>query len=171
MESMDRVLAYRNFLAAEDHLDELMDTVSSSSEKQLLDGLKCEIEHIRDGVMPAETKSEFHCVVKHLSAAYEACREIAKTTHGDDDKERVAAVRHILIAFLEMLWDRKIITCERCGADGIQTSIGTNNEGASSNGEPAGAIQSVGDGGVTSIRSSEEPRISGDYTGWSAGTD
>lgn len=117
-EDLDRLLAYRNFLAAEDHLDELLYSPESSEEQSFLTGIKNEIEFLRDDVMPKEINRDFHCVVKHLSTAYEACREVAKATHEDLDINRANACRGILISVLERLWGRKIITCERCHLHG-----------------------------------------------------
>lgn len=113
-EDLDRLLAYRNFLAAEDHIDELLYSPSSSEEQALLTGLKNEIEYLRDGVMPKETDKNYHCVVKHLSTAYEACREVAKATHNELDINRANACRGLLNAVLEKLWGREITKCERC---------------------------------------------------------
>ena len=113
-EDLDRLLAYRNFLAAEDHLDELLGGVHSTEEESFLTGIKNEVEYLRDDIMPKEVNKDFHCVVKHIATAYEACREVAKATHEDLDIERAKAVRSLLVTLLEKLWDRKIVTCERC---------------------------------------------------------
>ena len=113
-EDLDRLLAYRNFLAAEDHLDELLYSPASSEEQTFLTGLKNEIEYLRDDVMPKEVNKDFHCVVKHLSTAYEACREVAKATHDELDINRANACRGLLNTVLEKLWGREITKCERC---------------------------------------------------------
>ena len=102
-EDLDRLLAYRNFLAAEDHLDELLYSPASSEEQTFLTGLKNEIEYLRDDVMPKETDKNYHCVVKHLSTAYEACREVAKATHDELDINRANACRGLLNTVLEKL--------------------------------------------------------------------
>lgn len=117
-EDLDRLLAYRNFLAAEDHLDELLGGASSLEEERFLEGIKNEIEYLRDDVMPKEVNKDFHCVVKHIATAYEACREVAKATHEELDINRARATRDLLITLLEKLWDRKVITCERCKLHG-----------------------------------------------------
>lgn len=119
-EDLDRLLAYRNFLAAEDHLDELLYSPATSEEQAFLTGLKNEIEYMRDDVMPREVNKDFHCIVKHLSIAYEACREVAKATHDELDINRANACRGLLNTVLEKLWGRKIITCERCKDGRIQ---------------------------------------------------
>ena len=119
-EDLDRLLAYRNFLAAEDHLDELLGGASSLEEERFLEGIKNEIEYLRDDVMPKEVNKDFHCVVKHIATAYEACREVAKATHEELDVNRARATRDLLITLLEKLWDRKVITCERCKDGRIQ---------------------------------------------------
>lgn len=113
-EDLDRLLAYRNYLAAEDHLDELLGGVHTLEEERFLEGVKNEIEYLRDDVMPKEANKDFHCVVKHIATAYEACREVAKATHDELDINRARATRDLLITLLEKLWDRKVITCERC---------------------------------------------------------
>lgn len=119
-EDLDRLLAYRNFLAAEDHLDELLYSPATSEEQAFLTGLKNEIEYLRDDVMPKEVNKDFHCVVKHLSTAYEACREVAKATHDELDINRANACRGLLNTVLEKLWGRKITICERCKDGRIQ---------------------------------------------------
>ncbi len=119
-EDLDRLLAYRNFLAAEDHLDELLYSPATSEEQSFLTGLKNEIEYMRDDVMPREVNKDFHCIVKHLSIAYEACREVAKATHDELDINRANACRGLLNTVLEKLWGRKITTCERCKDGRIQ---------------------------------------------------
>lgn len=116
-EDLDRLLAYRNFLAAEDHLDELLYSPSTSEEKAFLQGIKNEIVYMRDDVMPAEVNKEYHCLVKHLATAYEACREVAKATQSDLDVYRAEGAQKILLRCLERLWGRKVITCERCGKE------------------------------------------------------
>lgn len=117
-EDLDRLLAYRNFLAAEDHLDELLYSPVTSEEQNFLTGLKNEIEYLRDDVMPKETNKDYHCVVKHLSVAYEACREVAKATHDELDINRANACRGLLNTVLEKLWGREITKCERCKLHG-----------------------------------------------------
>lgn len=112
-EDLDRLLAYRNFLAAEDHLDELIGGIHSQEEGNFLMGIKNEIEFLRDDVMPKEVDKDYHCVVKHVATAYEACREVAKATHDELDINRARATRDLLIGLLEKLWGRRIITCER----------------------------------------------------------
>ena len=156
-EDLDRLLAYRNFLAAEDHLDELIGGIHSQEEGNFLMGIKNEIEFLRDDVMPKEVDKDYHCVVKHVATAYEACREVAKATHDELDINRARATRDLLIGLLEKLWGRRIITCERCKdaarrvqAEGAGDSAETINDGLSGNG-----VQRVGDDRVVSIFGSE----------------
>lgn len=148
-EDLDRLLAYRNFLAAEDHLDELLYSPASSEEESFLTGLKNEIEFLRDDVMPKEDNKEFHCIVKHLSVAYEACREVAKATHHELDINRANACRGLLTTVLERLWGRKVVTCERCGVKDGPRAIQDEDTGDSTeaiiDGLTGGSLQ--GDGG------------------------
>jgi len=117
-EDLDRLLAYRNFLAAEDHLDELLGGLASTEDEAFITGIKNEIEYLRDDVMPKEVNKDFHCVVKHIATAYEACREVAKATHEELDITRAKACRELLVTLLEKLWGREVITCERCKLHG-----------------------------------------------------
>ena len=131
-EDLDRLLAYRNFLAAEDHLDELLYAPGTKEQEVFLTGLKNEIEYLRDDVMPKETDKDFHCIAKHLSLAYEACREVAKATHDELDINRANACRGLLTTVLEKLWGRKVITCERCGKKEEDAIRGIQNEDSGS---------------------------------------
>lgn len=114
-ESMDRLLAYRNFLAAEDHLDELLYSPHNQEEQIFLDGVKEEIEQLRSVIMPEEVNKEYHCLVKHVATAYEACREVHKASELVDDLEIAKRTQTLLYELLEHLWGRKIVNCERCG--------------------------------------------------------
>lgn len=111
--AMDRLLAYRNLLCAEDHIDELRSSADAETLKKL-DTYKHIIEGVRDQVMPPEANADYHCVVKHLSASYEAMREVAKTSGKDEDDANAIIVRDILLEFLELLWGYKPEKCERC---------------------------------------------------------
>lgn len=128
-EDLDRLLAYRSFLAAEDHVSELLYSPESAEQKAYLQGVKNELEYLRDDVMPAEVNKEYHCLVKHLATAYEACREVAKATHDELDEYRAEATQRLLIGLLEKLWGRKIVTCERCGVKEDDESRGIQEEG------------------------------------------
>ena len=142
-EDLDRLLAYRNFLAAEDHLDELLGgTVPHEMESYLM-GVKNEIEYLRDDVMPKEANKDFHCLVKHVATAYEACREVAKATHYELDINRANATRDLLMSLLEKLWDRKVIKCERCkdATRGIQDEGAGSASEASDDGLSRGSVQ------------------------------
>lgn len=156
-EDLDRLLAYRNFLAAEDHLDELLYSPASSEEEFFLTGLKNEVEYLRDDVMPKEVNKEFHCVVKHLSLAYEACREVAKATHEELDISRANACRGLLNTVLERLWGRKIIVCERCGVKeedgGIQAESAGGSAETIDDGFTGRSLQGDGSDRIASISS------------------
>lgn len=163
-EDLDRLLAYRNFLAAEDHLDELLGGVHSIEEESFLTGIKNEVEYLRDDIMPKEVNKDFHCVVKHIATAYEACREVAKATHEDLDIERAKAVRSLLVTLLEKLWDRKIVTCERCmnyEPRGIQTEDSGDIIVSTFDGFSGKPIQGVGDNRVDGLYGREAVSYSG----------
>lgn len=161
-EDLDRLLAYRNFLAAEDHLDELLYSPSSSEELSFLTGLKNEIEYLRDDIMPKEVDKEFHCVVKHLSVAYEACREVAKVTHDELDINRANACRGLLITVLEKLWGRKVNKCERCKDGGIQEESTRDTSETFTDGLSGRSIQGISIGGITGLPGSETSDNLGD---------
>jgi hypothetical protein len=169
-ESMDRVLAYRNFLAAEDHLDELLSQASSSDERAILNGIKWNIIYLRDDVMPKEVNKDYHCVVKHVATAYEACREVAKATHDELDINRARATRDLLIGLLERLWGRRIITCERCkdAARRVQAESAGDSTETTDDGLARDSIQRVGDDRVISIFGSEAVH---DFRGETDGTE
>lgn len=154
-EDLDRLLAYRNFLAAEDHLDELLYSPASSEEQSFLTGLKNEIEYLRDDVMPKETNKDYHCVVKHLSTAYEACREVAKATHDELDINRANACRGLLNTVLEKLWGRKIITCERCKDGRIQEESAGDTAEAIDDGFTGRSVQGISPDRIVSVSCSK----------------
>lgn len=154
-EDLDRLLAYRNFLAAEDHLDELIGGAHTSEEETFLTGVKNEIEYLRDDIMPREVNKDFHCVVKHVATAYEACREVAKATHEELDIARAKAVRSLLITLLEKLWGRKVITCERCKDGRLQEEGSGNTAETFDDGFARGSIQGISSDRITSVSSSE----------------
>lgn len=114
---MDRLLAYRNYLAAEDHLDELINKAESSDEKIALRILKAEVIICRDRIMPEEKDSRYHCLVKHLATAYEACREVCKAENTADNNAVMSLTYEALIDALQRLWGRDIEICERCKKD------------------------------------------------------
>lgn len=116
-ESMDRVLVYRNLLAAEDHLDEVKDKLTTKDKLDWVKQEKSAIETIRDQVMPEEADSDFHCYVKHLAIAYEGQREVAKATQSESDIELADMLRTFLRRGLSMLWDAEIEICGRCKTD------------------------------------------------------
>jgi hypothetical protein len=113
-ETMDRVLIYRNLLCAEDHIDEVSDSVASMQELEYLKDMKRAIESIRSTLGFDEVDSRYHCLTKHLAVAYEAAREVAKVTHNESDFERAALLRNYLKISLEHLLMKKIVNCGRC---------------------------------------------------------
>lgn len=130
---MDRLLIYRNLLAAEDHLDEMRLASTSNEELDWFQFEKQGLENIRDQVMPEEADSRFHCYVKHLSVAYEAAREVAKATHSDSDLELAEMIRYYLRRALEKLWDAEVEVCGRCKGDlDEQSRVQTEDRGSSS---------------------------------------
>lgn len=126
-ETMDRYLCYRNLLALEDHILELLMSPEDSEERELLLGFLNEVRYNRDDVLPDEKNKKYHCVVKHLSTAYEAALEVAKATQEDIDFCRAEVLRSMLYDAISKCLDRKVIVCERCGVKeengtrGVQT--------------------------------------------------
>ena len=135
-EEMDRLMVYRNLLAAEDHCDEILFGDKNLDTKVFVEGIKNETEIVRDMVMPQEADKDFHCLVKHYSAAYEGAREIFKVTKSDDDRTLMMMTRDLLVNCLEKLWGHKLITCERCGAKEEDESNGIQTEGSGSSSGP-----------------------------------
>lgn len=115
--AMDRLLAYRNLLCAEDHIDEIRSS-ADSEELRKLEIFKRIIEHTRSALMPPEADKRYHCVVKHLATAYEAMREVYKVSDNELDDAHAIIIRDIMLECLERLWGYKPITCERCGNEG-----------------------------------------------------
>lgn len=113
-ETMDRVLIYRNLLCAEDHIDEVSDSVTSMQELEYLKDMKLAIESVRSTLGFDEVDRRYHCLTKHLAVAYEAAREVAKVTHNESDFERAALLRNYLRISLEHLLMKKIVNCGRC---------------------------------------------------------
>lgn len=113
-ETMDRLLVYRNLLCAEDHIDEIMDSVTSSNELQELKNYKTAIEGVRSNLGFIEEDSRYHCLTKHLAIAYEAAREVAKATHSESDLETATVLRSYLKWSLEKLIGAPIKNCGRC---------------------------------------------------------
>lgn len=140
-EGMDRVLAYRNYLAALDHLDELLYSPETKEKEDFLQGIKNEVTYLCDDVMPSEKDKDYHCLVKHLATAYEACREIAKATQSDLDRYRAESTQRLLYQCLEKLWGCKLINCARCGKK--------DNESRGIQEESLGSIASTFNSGLT----------------------
>lgn len=142
--AMDRLLAYRNLLCAEDHIDEIRSS-ADADELQKLEAYKRIIEHTRSVIMPPELDKRYHCVVKHLATAYEAMREVYKVSSDELDDAHAIIIRDILMECLERLWGYKPITCERCGNEG-ETNEHTNQNEQDGDGGTAGGdlrVQSV----------------------------
>lgn len=172
---MDAVLAYRNLLAAEDHLDELIFRAVDSEEKFTLRAMLADTINLRDEIMPAEHDPTKHCLVKHYAIAYEAIRERWKDLMTDELYWTKRHAYDLLINALEMLWGRQIITCERC--DYERTARG-NTERTAPNGQPRGAIQTTGVDREPSVQSVSGARQSGSgadssepqVDGWESGS-
>lgn len=111
---MDKWFAYRNLLCAEDHVTENLLRAESSEEKSALEGQLQRVVYLRDAIMPPEADSRYHCIVKHLSIAYEALREAYKGSQDPEEGDILSQAYDTVIWALEKLWGRKIITCERC---------------------------------------------------------
>lgn len=131
-EEMDRLLVYRNLLAAEDHCDEIIYGDKDMDTKYFVEGIKSETEVARDMIMPKEENKDFHCLVKHYAAAYEAAREVFKISKKDEDRIVMMMCHDILSACLERLWGHKLVTCDRCGAKEEDGSVGIQKEDSGS---------------------------------------
>lgn len=148
---MDAVMAYRNYLAAEDHLDELIHRATTSEEKRDLEAMLDETIYIRDNIMPAESDATKHCLVKHYAAGYEGVRERWKDKRTEELYYLKKHAYDLLINALEMVWGRKIITCERCDYDRNRTEIqtpsgsGSDTVGGIERGQSTGLIQTTGE--------------------------
>lgn len=114
VETMDRLLIYRNLLCAEDHIDEITDSATTSDELKSLKDYKLAIEGVRSTLGFVEVDSRYHCLTKHLAVAYEAAREVAKTTHSERDYEIASLLRSYLKWSLEHLIGAEIENCGRC---------------------------------------------------------
>lgn len=141
-ETMDRYLCYRNLLACEDHILENLMAPESSEEAAYLRGMLNEVRYLRDDIIPKEVNKKYHCIVKHLSLAYEAASEVAKATQDDLDESRAEALRSLLYGALEKCLGRKMIICERCG-------VKEDNGGLQK--ESSGSATSTADDGLTGI--------------------
>lgn len=137
-ETMDRLLAYRNLLCAEDHLDEIMDSATSSDELQDLKNLKIAIEGVRSTVGFKEVEPRYHCLTKHLAVAYEAAREVAKASHSESDFETAGLLRSYLKWSLEHLIGAKIENCGRCKEEHEQRIENEQDADGSQSREPNG---------------------------------
>lgn len=169
---MDAVMAYRNYLAAEDHLEELIRHASTSEEKAKLEQMEADTIYLRDHVMPPEADSFKHCLVKHYSAAYEGMREKWKANRTEELREQKQIAYDLLIDALEMLWGRKINVCERCthGDERNSASSGTDTEGGTGHGQPRGSVQTASSSGICLIPSLQETGAMGSEISVSGGT-
>lgn len=146
---MDAVLAYRNLLAAEDHLDELYARATTSEDKCNLEAMLEDTIALREVVMPKEANPIYHCLVKHYATAYEAAREVWKDTRTAGAWWAKTDAYNLLITALEMLWGRKIITCERCDYAGAGQSLGP----VPGHGQSRDSVPTVSLGGGLGIQS------------------
>lgn len=118
---MDLVLAYKNLLAAEDHLREIMQGGIQSKDFEFFDDLLKRLEDLRSSIMPQEVDPRFHCITKHLCSASIALDEVAKNYHGKGDSVSEAKYalysergRRLLNDVLGQLWGHDIENCGRC---------------------------------------------------------
>lgn len=151
----DAVLAYRNFLAAEDHLDELIYHATSREEELRLKQMEHDTIFLRDSIMPPEVDSTKHCLVKHYATAYEAVRERWKALQTEELYWHKRLAYELLTDALEMLWGRKINICERC-YDGNNTDGGGHSRDEARHGQSREPIQTVSLGGGLSLSSLQE---------------
>lgn len=158
---MDAVMAYRNYLAAEDHLDELIFRAPTTEEKFILEAMQEETIWLRDQIMPAEADPMKHCLVKHYAAAYEGVRERWKDLKTEQLFYAKKHAFELLINALEMLWDRHIITCERCD---YERTARRDTEQATSDGKSRPIVYSVGLDREPSIQGVSGTRESGSGT-------
>lgn len=167
-ETIDRYFAYRNLLACEDHLAELLMGPESAEERAMLEGMLNEVRYLRDDIIPDEANKKYHCIVKHLCAAYEAALEVSKATQEDLDALRANALRSLLYQAIEKLIGRKIVLCERCGVKedhgirGVQEENPGNLAESFDDGFTGDGVQGVGINRVTSVSSGEADDDSGD---------
>lgn len=166
---MDAVLAYRNYLAAEDHLDELLHRASTLDEKLALEGLMEDTIALRENIMPAEADATRHCLVKHYAAGYEAVRERWKDTRTEQDWWNKKYAYDLLITALEMLWGRKIILCERCDYERDNADGGASSTGEPGHGRSRHAVSSASVDREPSISSLQEASSDGDKVSLSGG--
>ena len=139
---LDRLLAYRNLLAAEDHCDELYYSPFGIQEALYLDGIKDDLVDLRDRVMPAEAEPRYHCLVKHVATAYEALREVYKATGDEADRNNMNRAQSLLYSLLKKLWGHEVGLCERCKVKEEDGPRELQEEGA-------GSATSTTDDGVT----------------------
>lgn len=67
-ETMDRLLVYRNLLAAEDHLEEMLGTATTRDELDWMENLLKAIQGFRSAYVQSYEKDErYHCLLKHLA--------------------------------------------------------------------------------------------------------
>lgn len=168
---MDALLMYRNLLAAEDHLEELDFRAEDSASQATAKGIMYDTITLRDRVMPPEVNPEYHCVVKHLAAAYEASREIWKAKKDLHSWWNKKYAYDLLCDALSELWGRRIMKCERCtnGDERNTESSGEHTSGGVEHGEPRDLIQTVSLSGGLSLHNSEETSGSWDGTSRSRG--
>lgn len=163
---MDKWLAYRNLLCAEDHLSELIARAESPEEKSALEGQLQLVVYLRDAIMPPEADSRYHCYTKHLSIAYEALREAYKGSTSLQEGDILSMAYDAVIWALEKLWGRKINTCERCtggkhATGRIQEESGGSTAETAISGDTTGIIQGGSRDRIPSILSGETVVIGG----------
>lgn len=155
-ETMDRLLVYRNLLCAEDHIDEIMDSATSSTELQDLKNYKLAIEGVRSSLGFIEEEPRYHCLTKHLAVAYEAAREVAKATHSESDRETANLLRSYLKWSLEHLIGAPIENCGRCKEKHEQRVENKQDADGGESGEPSGDVARIYEDGDMDAERGEE---------------
>lgn len=145
-ETMDRMLAYRNILCAEDHLDELILAATNLKELEELSNYKVALEGVRSKIGFAEEDERFHCLNKHLAVAYEAAREVAKETRSSEDKELASLLGSYSKWALEKLIGSHIEFCGRCKKElngiGTKTATRGSDDDSSKHGDTGSTVPS-----------------------------
>lgn len=114
---MDRMMVYRNLLAAEDHLRELLNAADDYETTSYVHDTLHSIQNIRSNINFPEVNTKYHCLNKHLAAAAEAAAEVAKFTNDAWDNEVARLLAAHSRKVLEKLIDKEIETCGRCKTD------------------------------------------------------
>lgn len=114
-ETTDRLVVYRNLLLAEDHLEEMLDTAQTKEELEWMENVLKAIQGFRSAYVRGKEKDDrFHCLMKHMAAAYEASREVEKISGDAQDRAHRDAFRQIYRMVAERVYGGKVNLCARC---------------------------------------------------------